>query len=420
MNRIEEMHNVTCLGVDNVFPTTLEETGINSNEMIVGPTRSGKTTSIIEPRLLHTFEGSLVVNVTKRALVDKYAPVFKARGYKVLDLNFVNPETSNVSFDPMTYVERDEDILKLAEELNMDSSDRDPYWGESAKDVIAALIGLVKYNAEDAGRKATFRDLATVYSVLDLNLGDGGSRSQRSNIDFLFDELEKRHPGCMATKQWKTIRINAERTASCIFSTLNAAFSKLMTEGALKMMDGENRLDFKQLANEKTVLFITTSPVNKSMQRLTNLFFSEAFRNLFEYAESLPAKELPLGVHLICDDFATGCSIPDFQEYLSVFCAKKISVSLLIQSESQLADLYNPDNATTIINQCDTYVYFGGMDHKTCSNISQRRNIPIEEVFSMPLEKVMIFRRGSKPVTARRYQTYEDPLHKQIFGQAER
>ena len=196
---------------------------------------------------------------------------------------------------------------------------------------------------------------------------------------------------------------------------MNNSVDKLMTNETLGLMNNKNTISLEELSNKKTVLFITTSPVNKTMQKLTNMFFTDAFRLLFEYAESLPKKELPLPVHLICDDFATGCKIPDFYEYLSVFCAKKISVTLLLQSESQLSYMYGKNEATTIINNCDTYVYFGGMDDDTCYNISKRRNIPIEDVYSMPLEQVMVFRRGSKPITSRRYQTYNDPLYKELF-----
>ena len=78
--------------------------------------------------------------------------------------------------------------------------------------------------------------------------------------------------------------------------------------------------------------------------------------------------------------------------------------------------MYGKSEATTIINNCDTYVYFGGMDDETCYNISKRRNIPIEDVYTMPLEQVMVFRRGAKPKTARRYQTYEDKLYKELFS----
>ena len=129
--------NVTCLAEGCIYPTDLKKTGINANEIIIGPTRSGKTTSVIEPKLLHTFEGSLIVNVTKRALVDKYAPVFRKRGYQVWDLNLANPEESNVSYDPFNYVNKDKEIIKLAETMvgsetsaSKDGVD-DPYWNQS-------------------------------------------------------------------------------------------------------------------------------------------------------------------------------------------------------------------------------------------------------------------------------------------------
>ena len=106
---IQNLENITCLAEGCVYSTSLEKTGINANEIVVGPTRSGKTTSVIEPKLLHTVEGSLIVNVTKRALVEKYAPIFRERGYEVLDLNFAEPEKSNVSYDPCEYAQTEKE-----------------------------------------------------------------------------------------------------------------------------------------------------------------------------------------------------------------------------------------------------------------------------------------------------------------------
>lgn len=415
--------NLTCLAEGCVYPTSLEKTGINANEIIVGPTRSGKTTSVIEPKLLHTFDGSLIINVTKRSLVDKYAPIFKDRGYQVWDLNLSEPLRSNVSYDPFEYVHTDKDIIKLAETLvgGEVSTSRDgvvdPYWNQSAISGLAAIMGLAKMNAESDHRKVTFSDFYKLYNNLNLSENNKGAST---TLDVFFDAADRKHRNNQYGRMWRTIRGNSPRTAACIYSVMNNAVDKLMTDDALKMMGNDKKISFEELSNKKTVLFVTTSPVNKTMQKLTNMFFTDAFRLLFEYAESLPDKELPLPVHLICDDFATGCKIPDFYEYLSVFCAKRISVTLLLQSESQLSYMYGKNEATTIINNCDTYVYFGGMDDETCRNISNRRNIPIEDVYTMPLEQVMVFRRGSKPKTARRYQTYKDKLYIELFGNKEK
>ena len=418
-----EKENLTCLAEGCVYPTDLNKTGINANEIVIGPTRSGKTTSVIEPKLLHTFEGSLIVNVTKRALVDKYAPVFRERGFRVWDLNLVEPAKSNVTYDPMDFVHTEKEAIKLAETLVGSEVSRsrdggiDPYWNQSGISGLAAIIILAMLNAKSQNRHVRFDDFYKLYTNFRINSDDNPCTT---SLDGLFDEADRRYKGNQAGRLWKTIRGNALRTSSCIYSVMNNAVDKLMSEDACEMMRGKNRISFEEFSNKKTVLFVTTSPVNKTMQKLSNMFFTDAFRLLFEYAESLPSKELPLPVHLICDDFATGCIIPDFHEYLSVFCAKRISVTLLLQSESQLEGMYGRSQATTIINQCDTYLYFGGMDDQTCYNISKRRNIPVEDVYSMPLEQVVVFRRGSKPIVSKRYQTYNDPLYKQLFTDKEK
>ena len=46
--------------------------------------------------------------------------------------------------------------------------------------------------------------------------------------------------------------------------------------------------------------------------------------------------------------------------------------------------MYGSDDATTIINNCDTYLYMGGMDLKTGRSISERLNVPLEDVLYMP------------------------------------
>jgi type IV secretory pathway TraG/TraD family ATPase VirD4 len=127
------------------------------------------------------------------------------------------------------------------------------------------------------------------------------------------------------------------------------------------------------------------------------------FKTLFEKAEETENGKLPYPVQIICDDFATGCKVPNFQELISIFREKRIGVTLLIQSESQLDAMYERRNAITIVNNCDTYVYLGGMDLKTCESISKRIDIPCNEVLNMPIGKEYVFRRGQGPIITERY-----------------
>ena len=117
---------------------------------------------------------------------------------------------------------------------------------------------------------------------------------------------------------------------------------------------------------------------------------------------------------MLADDFATGCPVHMFDQYVSIFREKGLSASLLIQSESQLSSLYGSDKATTIINNCDTIVFLGSMDLDTGRSISMRANRPLEDILYMPIGSEIIFRRGFKPIFTRRYNIYQNEMYMKV------
>ena len=141
---------------------------------------------------------------------------------------------------------------------------------------------------------------------------------------------------------------------------------------------------------------------------------SQAFKTLFEHAEKQPDGRLPIPVSVLCDDFATGSPILKFPEYISIFREKGISVMLLVQSESQLESLYGAEKANTIIDNCDNYVFMGGMDLKTGRSISQRIDRPLDEVLSMPIGQEFVFRRGQRPIVTKRYNVTGHPVYQEV------
>ena len=150
------------------------------------------------------------------------------------------------------------------------------------------------------------------------------------------------------------------------------------------------------------------------------MFYAQMFKQLFEYAESLPSGKLPIPVSVLADDFATGSRILNFPEYISIFREKQISVMLLLQSEAQLERMYGYEDAVTIIDNCDTYVYMGGMNLKTCRSISERLNMPLEDVLYMPLGQEVIFRRGQRPILTQRYNILQDKEYQRISREYEK
>lgn len=404
------MADMSCLADGYVVPADFEQTGINLNELIVGPTGCGKSFSNAYSRLVHTTESSVVVPIAKGSLRKKFTRMFEDRGYEVANIDFAHPENSTTGYDPLAFIKSDEDVIHLASALagleQSQNSNADPYWVNGAISLIGAEIALVRLNQKLSGRKHTFADVVELHKSLK---PDYKGELVKTNLDDMFDRAERAFPGCQACELWKTFANLPQRTASCLLSTVNSAYDKIFTRNIVELTRMENSIDFKSLGDRKTAFFITTSPMNKSLNNYINVMYSTLFKELFEHAEANEDGRLNIPVHIICDDFACGCRILDFEEYISIFRAAGISVTMLLQSESQLSAMYGEGAATTIINNCDTYVYMGGNDLQTCKNISIRVNKPIEKVLSMPLEQVYVFRRGSNPVISKRYQILEDP-----------
>lgn len=80
--------------------------------------------------------------------------------------------------------------------------------------------------------------------------------------------------------------------------------------------------------------------------------------------------------------------------------------------------MYGAD-AVTILDNCDSYVYLGGNNIDTARSISIRLNEPINKVLHMPVDQIMIFRRGQKPVVTQRYDVFRDQDYQRITREYE-
>lgn len=405
-------------GEDCVYDSDPRVTGLNNNILVMGTSGCGKTVSIIEPRFLETFCKSLIATVTKRRIVRKYTPVMRKRGYLIWDLNFVHPAEGNVGFDPLRHISSFADITFLARSIVLANprktgSTADPYWDDAAISLLSAEIAYIMMTKDNP----SFGDVLDFHSKLTFEERNG---IITTNYDRKFEYLEEKDPSCFAVTCWKSFKQLPIRTSGCVFSALNTTIDSIFTPDLRELFDRKQMVDFGQLANQKTVLFVTSSPVNPSLNCFISMFYGIAFKELFEFAEEQPNGMLPVSVDVLADDFATGCPVNMFDQYISIFREKGLSATLLIQSESQLSSLYGPEKATTIINNCDTIVYLGSMDLDTGRNISLRANRPLEDILYMPIGSEILFRRGQKPIFTKRYNIMENELYIKITAAYEK
>lgn len=398
----------------------------NNNTLAMGGTGSGKSLSVMLPFLLHAYSTNAVAVFTKSSLMKKIQKAMEKRGYSAVKINFVHPEESDVGYDPLLQCKTNEDIEDLAQAMVFSAqafAGKDVFWDESARQIIALILRFVWNGHYKGGRNMN----AALY-LLDHVHQENGMFDEKS--DDMWDEddkmahpthyalrnLRKIHPEDFAV--WENFNDGAETTSAGIASSVRAHVAKMFNDGIRKFLKVEKQYSFEALLQPQAALFVLMSPVNAAQHNFISLFYHQAFKRLFELGELQPEGALPHPVQVICDDFATGCHVPDFDQTISIFREKGIAATMLVQSETQLVNIYGTGQAQTIINNCDTIIYLGGMDIKTCENVAKRANVPLDEVLSLPIGREIFFRRGQKPIFTKRYDILKDPVYQDEIANA--
>ena len=412
-------------GEDCVFGMDSSQTHLNNNICIVGASGSGKTMSIVEPRLLEVENSNLIVTVTKRRIVEKYKNHLKKKGYDVLDLNFISPEDSDVAYDPLEYIESFNDIIYSFNDITYiaraivmadprkDKSNADPYWDQASVSLLTALIVLTIMTKDNAN----FTDVLEYMDKLHIDESGGGITT---TLDVYFDYIKEKSPECFAVSCWNSFRELPVRTARCVYSSLNVMLDTIFTPEIRTMIKKGRKLNFEDIANKKTVVFVSTSPVNTALNSLIAVFYGQVIKQMVEYASKQENYKLPIPLQIICDDFATGGRILNFSEYISIFREMEISAMILLQSEKQLDIMYGENQAAIILDNCDTYIYMGSNCVKSARNTAEKANIPLDSVLYMPFDKEIIFRRGIKPIFTERYNITQNEQYKKVSAEYER
>ncbi len=382
-------------------------TGLNNNDLIIGPSGAGKTRGYVKPNLLQCDE-SVIVTDTKGSLFGEVGPALRRRGYEVVNIDFTDM-LSSYGYNPLRYIRYDaergkyseQDIMTIAKSLCPVECAKDPFWENSAAMLMASLVG---YTLECLPKEEhTLESVSTLMmEMAPPNMGRG-----RSNTRKLIEELGVLRPDSFAYQKYKTLSTlaEAEKTWACILGFMAEQMNTLTYEGPIALYNSPHQLDFSDLGRRKMAVFLTVSDTDRSCDKLVNLFYTQALQTLCRSADKdYPDHRLPVPVRFILDDFATNTVIPDFDNIISVIRSREIYVSVIIQSVSQLNALYGADKASTIINNCDNCLYLGGQDVETARFISVRANRTADSILSLPLGEAYLFTRGQPPKRVRKFE----------------
>lgn len=384
------MTNERILAQGTTISNDTRITGLNNNDLIIGSSGSGKTGGYVIPNL-QNITGSMVVSDTKGQLEKLFKKELKQKGYKVLSLNVVDPLKS-CGYNPLKGIRRhkdgsycEQDVLTLANNIMPTLDSQDPFWERAAASQIAFYIAYCLDALEPEEQN--------MITVCDLH------RAFISPRGILpFEAWAETHPDTFSAKKFRMLRgiSSVEKTSSCIYEFVNRGLELFDFKEARKIFESSESIDIASLGREKTVLFLNVSDTDSTFDRIVNIFYTQALQVLCSEADKTASGRLKVPVRIVMDDFAASAKIPDFEKIISVIRSREISVSLVLQSLTQLESMYKKADATTIINNCDHLLYLGCQDLETADFMGARAYKTPESILSLSREKAILITNGEK------------------------
>lgn len=330
----------------------------NTHNLIIGSTGSGKTECFILPtlKILAKAGESIIVTDPKGEIYRKTAGMLKDKGYKIILLNFREPQRGN-SWSPFSlpyryfkYGDKDkatELIEDLANNTIKDADSKaDPFWQDAAADYFTALtLGLFEDADED---QANFNSINLMETL-------GNERFQGGTyLQHYFKSKGELHPAYIAG----STTINAPQdTRASIISSFRQKIKIFSSRDSLSEMLSESDFDYESIGKEKTAVFLIIHDEKKTYHPLATIFVKQAYEALVNVAQQSPKGKLPVRTNFLLDEFSNMPAITDVDAMVSAARSRAIRFNFIIQNYSQLSKTYGQDIAETIKGNC-TNTYF--------------------------------------------------------------
>ncbi|MDF0037148.1 type IV secretory system conjugative DNA transfer family protein [Staphylococcus pseudintermedius] len=230
------------------------------NNCIVGTSRSGKgesnVTVAIDIDARAEEKASLVIGDPKEELLNGSAKMLIEEGYRVLPLNIMNPDNS-ISYNPLDLVKRqyllgnfskaEKYTGVLTNQIYFDPNAKDPFWNDSASNLIKAIILalLVQTDKNNELEKFTMYNVAKMLS----SLGGNTDKNDNNLLDVYFKKLPTTH---IAKDAYAQSNFSTGNTRGSIF-TVAMGKLQIFLEQDIAKMTSASTLDLRRFGFKKII-----------------------------------------------------------------------------------------------------------------------------------------------------------------------
>ena len=367
----------------------------------LGSTGSGKSVTAVIPTCTFISKAkkkrSVFITDPKGEIYQTTSKMFQHQGYKILTIDFRNPEKSNkinilepvikeyeeyINYEKLSLESVNENdklnynnksmsclaetnrlISSLATMVMQDKVEqKDPFWNESAKNLLEGLIGffLEEYKAGNITREKI-----TMTSIRKFQ----NSSMEENNFKKFKDYINTKSYGSKSKDALVSILSASENT----YKSITAVFGQKMNifdDINVANVTSTSDFDFNILGSEPVALYVIVPDEDKTYFTLVTIIVGLLYRDLVKLANATEKKKLPYEIDFILDEFANCPPLADIEAIVSVARSRGMHFHFFIQSFSQLDNVYGKEVAQIILDNCGL-VYLKTNTQETAEAISK-------------------------------------------------
>ena len=407
---LEEIkHNFKSENIDNIkeagFPVSFSKDlktiyfdRETPHYVYLGSTGSGKSVTAVIPTcsfIAHSKKKrSVFITDPKGEIYNTTSFMFKNNGYNILTIDFRQPELSNkinilqpIINEYEKYIDYDrkykitnniEDgnkamsslaetnrlISSLATMIMTDKAEaKDPFWNNSAKNLLEGLIGLFLEEYKLGNIK---KEQITMTSIRKFQ----NSSMEQQNFRKFKEYINSKEYGSKSKDALISILSasdNTYKSITAVFGEKMNIYDDINVANVISTSDFELNI----LGKQPTALYVIVPDEDKVYYTLVTIIVGLLYKELVKLANSYETKKLPYEIDFILDEFANCPPLTDIESLVSVARSRGMHFHFFIQSFSQLNNIYGKEVAQIILDNCGL-IYLKTNTEETAQAISKR------------------------------------------------
>ncbi len=293
---------------------------------------------------------------------DAYGEVwyeFNGKAYPTLEATIVELKI----FRSRVFDEMYEDMNDLVSILVPVQNQNDPMWEKGARAIVMGVLLAMLEDSEypELGMTREKFNLFNMTKIL-----------QQSDDDYLplRNYFAGRDPLSKAVASARQVIDAPEKTRASYMSVLLEKLS-IFNDTGICALTSASDFQTSDLAEHPTALFLKIPDEKDTRHGLAAIFMTNVYKSLIKVASSYEDLSLPRNVYYILDEFGNMPKIEKFDKMITVGRSRKIWFNMVVQSYSQLNNVYGDTVAEIVKGNCGIKMFIGSNDLGTCKEFSE-------------------------------------------------